>query len=208
MRSCGTELSRESPLFGIWTWIVGTQPAVIFQGSGWKANENSERCQHAVQRGRRVPGCPCCRQRLKQQPWPGGWEGERGGESLTGTWRRAAAGMSCHFSGSSALPPFSSESSRKEISQSVKHNNYIPSKASESGTCSTRISSPPLLDHNRRFGRISYSEAISQCGERGMQDALADLQKNYCFFHSRFLPPVSLVQGLGAAEAFYLKTGA
>lgn len=40
-----------------------------------------------------------------------------------------------------------------------------------------------------------------------MQDALADLQKNYCFFHSWFLP-VSLVQGLGATEAFYLKTGA
>lgn len=39
-------------------------------------------------------------------------------------------------------------------------------------------------------------------------DALADLQKNYCSFPSWFLPPISLVRGMGTTEAFYLKAGA
>lgn len=123
------------------------------------------------------------------------------------TWRHTAIRMSCQLSGSSALSPFNSKSSGKEISQSVKHSNYIPSKASESGTCSTRISSP-LLDCNRRFGRISYSEAISECGERGMKDALADLQKNYCFFHTQFLPqphPQFPSRRLGIYRSFLFK---
>lgn len=124
-----------------------------------------------------------------------------------GTWRHTAIRMSSQFSGSSALSPFNLKSSGKEISQSVKHNNYIPSKASESGTCSTRISSP-LLDCNRRFGRISYSEAISECGKRGMKDALADLQENYCFFHSEFLPqphPHLPYTRLGSYRSFLFK---
>lgn len=69
-----------------------------------------------------------------------------------GTCRHAVIRMSSLFSGSSAWSPFRSKSSGKEISQSVKHNNYIPSKASESGTCSTQTSSPCFLIITKDLG--------------------------------------------------------
>lgn len=108
-----------------------------------------------------------------------------------GSWRHAVTGMSSQLSDSLALLCFSSKSSGKEISQSV--NTIIILLQKRVKVAHVRQESPPpLRDGNRRFGRISFSEAISECREQEMQDALADLQKNYCFFHSWFSPPSPL----------------
>lgn len=164
---------------------MGSESAAVFQGAAPKAGRwiSPTRISRHCREAERTKVSVLWAELEAAALAAGRRGGQRGGEALMATWRHTAIRMSCQLSGSSALSPFNSKSSGKEISQSVKHSNYIPSKASESGTCSTRISSP-LLDCNRRFGRISYSEAISECGERGMKDALADLQKNYCFFHT------------------------
>lgn len=83
------------------------------------------------------------------------------------TWRRTAIWMGGWISAFSALPVFSLKSSRKEICREVSQlNAMIMFVQKQVKVAHVQDRSPvPLLDGNRRFGRILCSEAISERGE-------------------------------------------
>lgn len=128
----------------------------------------------------------------------------RGGDVLTGTRRHTAIGTSSQFAGSSALPPFSSKSSEEERSQSVKQNNYIPSKVSESGTCSTRISSPPFLIITEDLGGFPIQRQSVSVESEGCRTAWLTFRRIIVPFTHGVSPSLPCTR-LGSYRSFLFK---
>lgn len=84
------------------------------------------------------PGAAALARRVREKGSETGRHQRVPGDVLPSGW--AAASQAPRLS-----HPSVQKNSVKETSQSVKHNNYIPSKASESGTCSTQTFSPCFL---------------------------------------------------------------